>query len=173
MAAEDGPLKTRANPTFCLVALIALLAIAPALRADIWKWIDTDGNVRYVDSATPIYAWRDKNGEIAFSDRPEHPDAVKAQLVWHSAGSLADLEAEDDVGSDEPGAYPGETAEDRRERERAEAYYCKQARAVYDTCVQAPRLFRTDEDGQRYYLTEEEVAATIAETKARMDELCR
>lgn len=156
--------------TFSMLLLCGVPLVA---AADIWKWIDMDGETHYVDSDTPIYTWRDAGGEIAFSDRPEHPDATPVILVWHSPGTLADSGSDPGSTDGDSGALPGESEEDRREREQAEAYYCKQAKEIYATYSDAPSLFRTDENGERYYLTDEEVAATMAETESRIAELCR
>ncbi len=70
-------------------------------------------------------------------------------------------------------AFPGETAEDRAEREKAEAYYCKRATEIYESYLNAPQLYRTGEGGEREYLSKKDAAATIADTKMKKDELCR
>jgi len=112
-------------------------------------------------------------GKAHYADKPDHEDAVSVELVWHSTGSIADInETADD--SDSGGyAFPGETAEDRAEREKAEAYYCKRATEIYESYLNAPQLYRTGDDGKREYLGKKEAAATIAETKAKKDELCQ
>jgi len=69
-------------------------------------------------------------------------------------------------------AYPGESVEERQEREMAEVYYCKRAKEIYDSYVNAPRLYRTDSDGERTCLSDEEAAQTLAETQAKVDDLC-
>ena len=86
------------------------------------------------------------------------------------SGTLEDLK---NPGTENGYAYPGETAEERAERETAEAYYCKRATEVFESYLNAPRLYRTNDAGEREYLSEKEAAATIADTKARMNELCR
>ena len=58
------------------------------------------------------------------------------------------------------------------EREKAEKYYCKRAQEVYDSYLKAPRLYKTNDTGVREYLSDEESAQTLAETKARVEELC-
>ena len=58
-------------------------------------------------------------------------------------------------------------------REQAEAYYCKRATEIYESYVNAPRLYKTDDAGERVYLDPEEAAQTIAETRALKDERCR
>jgi len=148
---------------FCLTA-----------NADVWKWVDAAGNTHYVDTMQTIYTWVDEFGKVHYGDKPGHEDAVSVQLVWHSTGplNLAVGEAEEEL---ESGGYviPGETAEERAEREKAEAYYCKRATEIYDSYVNAPQLYRTDENGEREYLSKKDAAATIAETKAKMNDLCR
>ena len=69
-------------------------------------------------------------------------------------------------------AYPGETPEERKEREQAETYYCERAQQIYDSYLNAPRLYKTSDDGTRVYLSDEESEITLSETKAQVDELC-
>lgn len=153
--------------------LALLLGLSSPAFADIWKWVDAEGETHFVDTNTPIYTWLDETGKRHYSDTPGHEDAVSVELVWHSQGSLEDLE--NGGGDKESGgyAYPGETAEERAEREAAEAYYCKRATEIFESYLNAPRLYRTTDAGEREYLSEADAAATIAETKAKMEELCR
>ena len=156
-----------------LTTLLLLTGFCLSAHADVWKWVDANGKTHFVDTMKPIYTWVDEFGKAYYSDTPDHEDAVSVELVWHSPGTLADVG--DSAEESESGgfAYPGETAEERAEREKAEAYYCKRATEIYDSYVNAPQLYRTGEDGEREYLSKQEAAATIAETKARRDELCR
>ena len=154
---------------FLTIFMLTVGLSAPAF-ADVWKWVDATGKTHFVDTMTPIYTWLDEDGKRHYSDTPGHEDAVSVELVWHSGGTLNDLE---DPAADEDGyAYPGETAEERAEREAADAYYCKRATEIYDSYLNAPQLYRTGEDGKREYLSKKDAAATIAETKAKMNELC-
>lgn len=156
---------------FLLIVLTIGLAL-PAY-ADIWKWVDATGRTHFVDTKRPIYTWIGEDGKVHYADTPDHEDAVSVQLVWVSPGTLADLEEPDDDDASGGYAYPGETAEERAERESAEAYYCKRATEIFESYLNAPRLFRTNDSGEREYLSEADAAATIAETKAKMNELCR
>lgn len=155
--------------TVCGALALSLLA-APAI-ADVWKWVDPLGNTRFVDTKKPIYTWVDESGKVNFSDTPDHQNAIAVQLVWHSQGSLDDLQqGSGDSGSNE--LLPGESEADAEERRKAEAYYCKRATEIYESYLNAPDLYRTDDAGARVYLTQQEKDQTIAETKARVDELC-
>ena len=153
-----------------LSILVLTMGLSVPAVADVWKWVDASGKTHFVDTMKPIYTWLDEFGKRHYSDTPGHEDAVSVELVWHSGGTLDDV---DDAESDDGYAYPGETAEERAEREAADAYYCKRATEIFESYVNAPRLYRTNDAGEREYLSEKQAAATIAETKAKMDELCR
>ena len=143
-------------------------------KADVWRYVDESGNTHFVDSNTPIYTWVDEFGKRHYADMPGHEDAASVELVWHSAGNLTELQqgggSAQESGSNE--TRPGETPEERFEREQAEAYYCKRAQQIYDSYLKAPRLYKTGDDGTRVYLSDEEAATTLAETKEQVDELC-
>ncbi len=137
--------------------------------ADVWKWVDAEGKTHFVDTSTSIFTWV-VDGSIFYSDTPDHEDAIAVQLVWVSKGALEEKESA--ASSSDGYAYPGETPDERAEREDAEAYYCKRATEIYDSYKNAPRLYRTNDAGEREYLSEESAKATLVETKSKMDDLC-
>lgn len=151
-----------------LSVLICLIAFSAVARADIWRWVDLNGHDHYVTTNKPIYTWLDEFGDAHFSDKPDHPNAVRANLIWHSSGDLSSL-VDDQAGDDE---RPGESDEQRAERLAAEAYYCNQAKDIYETYRNAPQLYKTGDDGKRYYLTVSEMAETLAEAEANVEMLC-
>ena len=154
-------------------SLLLLLACLPiAAQADVWKWVDAEGNTHFVDTKRPIYTWTDQWGKVYYSDTPDHEDAISVQLVWVSDGDLEGVD-DDPQGGDSGGyAFPGETAEMRAERLAAEAYYCKRAREAVEAYRNAPSLYRTDDAGERVTLSEEEAAATIADAEQKRKAYC-
>ena len=150
-----------------IAAASLLLALALPASADIWKWVDANGVTRFVDSNRPIYTWV-IDGKVYFADKPGHEDATSVDLVWHSPENLEDFQAARE--SDDGFAFEGETEAERNEREQAEAYYCNRATEIYESYLAAPRLYKTNEGGQKVYLSEAEAEQTIAETKAKVDE---
>ncbi|MDA0705560.1 MAG: DUF4124 domain-containing protein [Proteobacteria bacterium] len=156
-----------------LVIGVLLVGLSPAAWADVWKWVDALGNTHFVDTMRPIYTWVDEEGKVHYADHPEHRNAVSVQLVWVSKDALEEVSDGDQKADSGGYAYPGETAEQRAERERAEAYYCTRATEIYDSYVKAPQLYTTDAHGKRVYLSEADAAKTIAETRVRKDELCK
>ena len=159
--------------TRILTTIVLLFGLCLTANADVWKWVDALGKTHFVNTKTPIFTWVDDVGKVHYADTPGHEDAVSVELVWHSSGSVADVDDTDDDSESGGYAFPGETAEERAEREKAEAYYCNRATEIYESYLNAPQLYRTGDDGKREYLGKKEAAATIAETKAKKEELCR
>jgi hypothetical protein len=146
-----------------LATVLVTLGISLPADADVWKWVDANGKTYFVDTSMPIYTWVDEFGKAHYSDTPGHEDAVSVELVWHSSGTLDDLN-----GSKAGGRPAGQLSDD----EKAQSEYCQRATEVYESYVNAPQLYRTNENGEREYLSQQEAAATIAETKAKRDQLC-
>ncbi len=153
--------------------LLLTFGIVFNAAADVWKWVDDKGEEHYVDTNRPIYTWVDEFGKIHYSDKPDHEDAVSVQLVWISSRTLDEV-ADDEKGSAGDGnVYASETAERRAEREAAEKYYCKRATEIYESYAHAPQLYRTNDAGERIFLSENEMVSMIADTKVKMDHICR
>lgn len=136
---------------------IALLVFGPylAANADIWKWVDEHGNVHYSDTPAREY--------VANAERVSYTPGG-----W-SASPPGNSRTNTSRGND---IDPRETPEEEQAREDAQAYYCNQAKDIYHSYVDAPRLYRTSEDGEREYLSEKETAAAVASAKASVAEWC-
>lgn len=160
--------------TGLIVACLLGLSLAAPARADIWKWVDAHGDIHFVDSKTPIYTWTDEQGRVFYSDTPDHDTAVSVELVWVSGGTL------DELDSAEPEPIPitggriftGESDEEIAARAQARKEFCDKATAVYDSYIKAPRLYKTDDNGKKTYLSAREARRIIAETKAKKDDAC-
>jgi hypothetical protein len=151
---------------------VLILGLAQTANADIWKWVDSNGETHLVDSKSAIYTWIDESGKVHYADHPDHEDAVSVELVWLSKGALDEKGGSAAAPKEDGYAYPGETAEQRAERKAAEDYYCKRATEIYNSYMNAPQLYKTDENGKRQYLSKSDSARTIAETRAKKDDLC-
>ena len=156
--------------TFLRFLLLFSVLCCGSASADVWKWVDADGETHFVDTMTSIFTWVDESGKTFYSDKPGHEDAIAVQLVWHSKGTLPDIDSA--ANSSDGDAFPDETPDERAAREHAEAYYCKRATEIYDSYKNAPRLYRTNDAGEREYLSEEAANATLSETRSKMDDLC-
>lgn len=135
--------------------MILILGMSLTANADIWKWVDEDGNVHY-------------------GDTPARADAVNAERVGstprnRSASTSSNGRTTTSQGND---ADSDESSEERQARDSSRKYYCEQAKDIYRSYVDAPRLYRTSENGQREYLSDEEMAATLASAEASVSEWC-
>lgn len=112
---------------------------------------------------------------VQYADKPGHENAVSVDLVWHSTAETVDeVDDQQQAGSGGSGwAHPGETPEERLEREKAEDYYCKRAQDIYSSYLSAPRLYETDENGEKVYLTDAQTDAKIKETEEAVAQVCR
>ncbi len=158
--------------SFLLIMLLTL-GFACDAGASVWKWVDADGRTHFVDSNRPIFTWIDKYRKIHYSDKPDHEDAISVQLVFVSSGAVDDVNGEDEPRQDGGNARPGESDENRMAREAAEEYYCKRASEIYAAYINAPQLYRTNDDGEREFLSDEEAAAMVDETKGKLDTYCK
>lgn len=147
-----------------LISLALLLALSSGARADVWRWVDAEGNTHYVDSNRAIWTWTDEQGKSFYSDKPDHEDAIRVQLVWHSSGSLDDMSSAD-AAADAP-------EDESASREAVVAHNCKRANEILKSYENAPALYRTDENGKRHVLTDKEYAAEIAAAKEKTRFLC-
>jgi len=153
------------------VLLIACLLFVSAARADVWRWVDAQGNTHYVDTQTSIFTWVDESGRVFYSDKPDHVGAVAVELVWHSSGTLGEL-SEAANASPEGIAFPTESPEERRERELAEEHLCEHAQNAYESYKTAERLYVTNEACEKEYLSKRDIKATMKEAQASVKKFC-
>lgn len=162
----NTPLDKRLNKWLALLAAVVLFVPAGAALADVWKWTDAFGETHYVESLRPIFTWVE-DGRVYYSDTPDHEDAIAVQLVWHSTGTLDDLDEEGEV------ADFVESEKQRAERLEAEKRYCQRVTEIHDSYVNAPRMYRSNDDGEREYLSDREQKKAIREIAAVMKEACK
>ena len=158
-------------PYLRIILMLSFLCCATA-NADVWSWVDAKGNTYFVDTNTPIYTWLGEGGKRHYSDTPDHEEAIAVQLIWRAKGTLENFE-DSAVSNEDRYSYPGETSIQRAQRFDAEAYYCKRATEIYDSYANAPRLYRTNDAGEREYLSEDEAKTTLVETQVKMEDLCK
>lgn len=132
--------------------VLLMFGLCLTADADIWKWVDDEGVVHYGDMPAREYA---NSAELVRSSSPYRPAA-------RPSDSRTSSNPDNDTRSEEQVAA-----------ENAQSYYCERAKDIYRSYVDAPRLYRTGEDGQREYLSDEEVAATIANAEASVAEWCQ
>lgn len=143
-----------------VVASVALCG--QAFGSDIYKWIDDDGNVHYVDRPTgnpteeriDVLSSRTDSSAVranvqARLDRQDARQEARAKEA-EAAQAAADAAAE---------------AEKRREQ-------CTMWRGRMESYLQSNRLYREDESGERVYLDDEQVLEARARVQEKIQETC-
>jgi hypothetical protein len=147
--------KVRIGMRRLITSILLIGGLCATANADIWKWVDEDGNIH-------------------FGDTPAREHTANAELVTytHENRSASTSRSARTNAGDSRDSHSEETASEERERQDAQAYYCNRAKEIYRSYADAPRLYKTKEDGQREYLSDQETAAALADAEAGVAEWC-
>lgn len=148
------------KPTVTLVAMLLLAGAAGA--GDVYVTRDAQGRPIYTDTPQTIPAEK-----IGISSSSTDPDAVQKryseQMKQYSAGDQAASKTGAQA-ADAASAKPM-SAEDRAKR-------CADARQRYQSYMDSHRLYEEGPNGERRYLTSEEIDAARSSAKQVMDQFC-
>lgn len=144
----------------CAVAAIALSA--GAMANEIYKWTDEDGNVHYEDR--PTGAPTEERLQMTYNrtDSGAVQQRVQAHVEARNARAEARSAAEE---SRQEAAADAAAAEERTQK-------CEKARARLETYLQSRRLYRTDSNGERVYLDDEQRQEARQKAEEQISELC-
>lgn len=141
------------------VLIWALALSSQSMGAGIYKWVDEQGNVQYTQTPPP------NRPATRFEARPEPVD---------SEGALEKLKQQQDKSD----AFFKERDTQAKEQAKSEqesverSKHCAQARENLTKLETTNRLFRTDEDGQRVKMTEEERQKELTEAQSQIEQFC-
>jgi hypothetical protein len=126
-----------------------------------------------------VYKWVDAQGKIQYGDRP--PDGVHADVVEllgthvaHPAApspARAPSSAPKTAASGEPATQDTKKAVAQDVAESREKQ-CADAQDRYKKLIEGRRLYKTGADGERQYLTSDEIDAERLNAKRDVDSVC-
>jgi len=142
-----------------LLVLTAALVLAPlAAQADVYRWVDTGGEVHYSDR--PV-----EGAELVSTSSPRPPtpasEAPRRIASTPDAGTAVDEQASREAAR--------AVARDLAAKRAAD---CTEAKARYEKSLKARRIFRTLENGEREYLSDAEADQVRVANRAAMDSAC-
>jgi FKBP-type peptidyl-prolyl cis-trans isomerase len=161
-----------------LLATLALTAVSGLSQAEIYKWKDKDGKVRYSDTPPPSNV---KQEAIAGKKKSVAPTG-KAPLAPAAAVPTAATPK-----NSEPPANPEDLAAEQRrnnaeveknnklEKEaeaKRKAENCSAAKANMETYTQGGRVYKMNEKGEREYLDDEDFKAGREKAQQEINENC-
>ncbi len=152
-------LITAAMTTALLLLAGAMTGMATA--GEIYKWVDSDGNVQYGDRPSGA----ESEVRLHITSRPTDPARIQAQTTARLEQQATAREA----AANEP-AGPSEEELRAEARERTEK--CTTYRARLEKFIQSRRLYREDENGERVYLDETETQAARENVQRQVEEYC-
>jgi len=125
-----------------------------------------------------LYKYVDKNGKTVYSDSPP-PDADGKQIRVQPSSGTSDAPAKTSVQKDKDADKGRKEAAKKADKDAKDAErqakiqercnYLKSDLATYEGGV---RLKRTNEKGEQEFMTDEQIEAAKAKTRAAMEEAC-
>lgn len=140
--------------------------------------------VTAVATAETVYKWVDSRGQIYYTDLPPSQADARVLGVFHQTVGVVEEEAEnsDQAGGEgdaaaaaEPATLPAPSdtvASVRADVEKARSTQCKEAQERYQRYIESRRLFRQTPDGQRQYLSDQELTEARIKAKQAVDDYC-
>ncbi len=128
-----------------------------------------------------VYRWKDPNGIWHYSDQPR-PGAImiSGPKKPASAPNATPTPPPPPVpvparatAEEEPQVSPEVANDVRAAAATAKTEQCKKATEVYDKSIQARRLYKTDEQGNRVYLSEAELDKERLKARSARDISCK
>lgn len=155
------------------IGIGVLLVGASTLVAagDLYRWVDAQGQVHYSDEPPPASARdvkliRDKGVDPSLQEQAEDSEESDTQPSY----------AEQQAAFEERQAKKAEEQAKAEEEKRAAAERkknCDAARSNYNTVNSGQRVMRINAEGEREYLSDEEIKQQAAEAKKSIDEWCK
>ena len=134
-------------------------------------------------SASVVYKWTDADGKVHYGDRP--PDGVHAEIVelvgTRVPRAAAPAAAPSAALRTAPAANPGNgqpTAIDKEKQAVAadvaatRDQQCAEAQANYKQLIEGRHLYKVGANGERQYLTSEEIDTERLSAKHDVDVVC-
>lgn len=146
-----------------LLTLTTATLAAGTAAADVYKYKDEKGNIQFTDKPPQLPAER-LNVKSQRTDVVAVQERQQAAQKQQAAASQQQQQARTQSADQKEAAEL--TAKDKAER-------CSKARDRYDRYMNSQKLYEAGPDGERRYLSSEELDAARASAKASMDVLCQ
>jgi len=159
-------LKELAMNKLVLVILASILAMPIAANAQIYKWKDKDGSVRYSDTPPPSNVQYESLGgrRAAVPATPSEAESAREQKPTEAVA--------DEV-------TPPESPQQLQERQRIKEAElklkqdnCKAAQANVRTFERGGRVTRINEKGELIYFDDAEIAKNLEEARRDVTQYC-
>lgn len=154
-----------------LLVLGLALAFAAAASAQLYRWVDKDGKVRYTDTPPPAgVKARTLSAPVATPPAGESPEAAAKDAP---KGPLTPAEQEQAFRKRQMDAQKAaEKADAARKDQAAKQQNCERARDYLRTLESGQRVSRTNAQGEREYLEDAQREREIASARQDVRDWC-
>jgi Domain of unknown function (DUF4124) len=126
-------------------------------------------------SAGVVYKWVDSDGKVHYGDRP--PDGVHAEIVeMVGTKDTRTAPAPAVAAQDSKTAAPAQANAPKKisdeEAAANQQKLCADAQDRYKKLLEGRHLYKTGDDGQRQYMTSEQIDSERASAKQEVDTVC-
>lgn len=151
-----------------MIALGALLLATPATWAagEMYRWVDADGQVHYSDQPPPAGAKDIKAIRSTGVDPLQSSDSDESAEPSYVEQNAAFEERQAKKAEERAEAEKEKQAEAERKKN------CELAKGNYNTVTTGGRVMRVNAQGEREYLTDEEIQKETIEARKTMEEWC-
>lgn len=146
---------------FKALTVLALLVISLPAMAEIYQWVDANGNVQYSD--------RPREGAtlVPISSRPTDPAQVRERELKRWESGVQAERQEQAVDAERTARAEADKDLEAQRREN-----CGKARKRYAQYSQAHRIYQNLPNGERRYLSDEETTEAREGAAAAVEEWC-
>lgn len=145
-----------------VIAFVLTLAVPGMSTAtEIYKWVDEQGVVHYVDLPTGA----EGEEHLAIRSRPTNPDRVQASMQAREEAMAREAEAK-------ANAPRGPSEEQLQAQARHREEQCNKYRERQTRFTENRRIYRMDENGERVYYSAEETQSARDKVDELVNQYC-
>jgi hypothetical protein len=147
-----------------IAVVVALsLAAVSASQADVYRFVDSNGQVQYTDRPETLPAELLAKIKSQRTDNSVLADRVAADLKARDAAAKAQEAANKEMADKQKATQI--TATDKANR-------CTQARARYESVTTTDRVYSLDAKGERVYMDDKQLEKSRSSAKEQVDTWC-
>ena len=147
-----------------IAVIVGVLTCTAVQAGDVYKYTDERGNTMYTDRPMP--------GAVRISSGAQRPQEVAARNAAAEQSATTQQLAASNQRIAQGQQDARAAAQVAKDLEASRAARCKQARDNYNTAINSRRLYTTDKDGNRQYLSDTQIASERIEAQKSVDAIC-
>jgi hypothetical protein len=134
------------------------------------------------DAGANVYEWKDSQNQLHYTDRPPPPGATLVSIrPSYSAVKRPSTDSSGDAPrpaapprASEPNSSEPQTVREQVQQDVAQkrAEQCEKATERYNKYIASRALFKEGPNGERVYLSEQELEAARVNAKRELDAVC-